>query len=128
MKLNHDCIRTLLIYLEENLEAKENGLPRGLKLGHIEDESLTAFSQEDIYYSAKKLVEAKYIEVMNKEVAPRVMMINEITWDGHQYLDSIRDPKVWREIKNRTKDLSGITIEIVKSLGIEITKQMLGLG
>ncbi len=128
MKLNHDCIRALLIYLEKNLEVKANGLPEGIKLGHIDEDDLSRFSQEDIFYSARKLVEANYIEVANKEVAPRVMIIKEITWNGHDYLDSIRDPKVWHEIKSRTKDLSGIALEVVKCLAIEITKQMLGLG
>ena len=128
MKLNHDCIRKLLVYLEENLEVKANGLPEGLKLSHIEDDDLSEFTQEDIYYSARKLVEAKYIEVVSKEAAPRAMIIKEISWNGHDYLDSIRDPKVWNEIKNRTQDLSGIALEVVKSLAIDITKQMLGLG
>ena len=129
MKLNHDCVRKLLICLEENLETKANGLPEGLKLSHIEDvDELSEFSQEDIYYSARKLVEARYIEVASKEAAPRAMIIKEIAWNGHDYLDSIRDSKVWHEVKTRTKDLSGVALDVVKSLAVEVTKHMLGLG
>lgn len=35
MKLNYDCVRKLLIYLEENLEVKPNGLKIGIKLRGI---------------------------------------------------------------------------------------------
>lgn len=129
MKLNHDCLRELLLCLEEKLTLKPNGLPDILKMKAIDDEDrLSGFSQEDIYYAIRKLIEAKYIIVANKDVAPRTMMVKEITWDGHDYLDSIRDPKVWREVKNKTKDLSGVALEVVKSLAVEVTKSMLGLG
>mgnify|MGYP001212120744 CR=1 FL=1 len=67
MKLNHDCIRALLIYLEKNLEVKANGLPEGIKLGHIDEDDLSRFSQEDIFYSARKLVEANYMRLPTKK-------------------------------------------------------------
>ena len=129
MKLNHDCVRKLLICLEDNLDIKASGLPEPLRLRDIEDDiELSEFSQEDIYYSARKLAEAKFIEVASKDAAPKVMIIKEITWKGHDYLDSVRDSKVWKEVKNRTKDLSGVALDVVKSLAIEATKQMLGFG
>lgn len=127
MKLNHDCLRQLMIYLEENLELKVNGLPESLKLRHIDDDRLSEFSEEEIYYAARKLVEARYITVVNKDISPTSMIIKEITWIGHDYLDSIRDPKVWREVKNKTKDLAGVALEVIKSIAIDISKSMLGL-
>lgn len=127
MKLNHECVRSLLIYLEENLETKGNGLPEGLKLGHITDEEgLSEYSEEDIYYAASKLVESKFIIPANKEVAPKVMIIKEISWFGHDYLDSIRDSKVWTEVKEKTKSFSSVAFEVVKSVAVEVTKQMIG--
>jgi hypothetical protein len=129
MKLNHDCVRQLLLCLEDNLKLKSNGLPDPVKLRDIDDDKrLFEFTEEDIYYTASKLVEAKYITVAYKDVAPRHLIIKEITWVGHDYLDSIRDTKVWNEIKSKTKDLSGVALDVIKSLAIEVTKNMLGLG
>lgn len=109
MKLNHDCVRALLIFLEENLEVKGNGTPDCLKLGHITDEGdLANYLEEDIYYAASKLVEAKFIIPVNKDVSPKFLMIKEISWNGHDYLDSIRDSKVWSEVKDKTKGFSSV--------------------
>lgn len=127
MKLNHDCIRALLIYLEENLVTKPNGIPVGLKLSYaLDQEGLSEFTQEDIFYAASKLVESKYITLVNKDAIPRLMIIKEISWIGHDYLDSIRDSKVWFEVKEKTKSFSSVAFEVVKSVAVEVTKQMMG--
>lgn len=128
MKLNHDCVRELLLYLEEHLELKGNGMPDYIKLDYIVDEgNLSSFPEEDVYYSASKLVEAGFISVASKTSAPRALMIGSITWKGHDYLDSIRDSKVWIAVKEKTKGLSGVAFEIMKSIAVEVTKQTLGL-
>ncbi len=81
MKLNHDCVRDFLLYVEEHAELKGNGLPEYLKLGYIYDDGILAkYSEEEIYHTASKLVEAKYISVANKDVhCTRSTMISGIT-------------------------------------------------
>src|SRR5665647_3533983 len=130
MKLNHDCVRKLLIYLEDNLKIKPNGIQKGIKLRDItQDKEFCEFIQEDIFYSADKLVEAKYISVTDKDVSPKFMIIKDITWNGHDYLDSIRDPKVWGEVKDRTKGMTGgVALEVIKCLAVDVAKNMLGIG
>lgn len=129
VRLNHDCVRNLLIYLENNLEVKENGLHRGIKLRDIaEAEEFCEFSREEIFYSADKLVEASFITIARKDVSPKVMIIKDITWKGHDYLDSIRDPKVWGEVKDRTKGMASVALEVIKCVAVDVTKNMLGIG
>jgi hypothetical protein len=126
MKLNHECVRALLLYLEENLMYKANGNPEGVKLKYIDDEpDISNFSTDEIYYSAKKLVEAKYIKVMDSKLPTRSWKIEEITFNGHDYLDSIRDDKVWNEVIERTKPFASVGIDIVKSLSTKILTEML---
>jgi len=128
MKLNHDCIRDLLIYLENNLELKSNGLHQPIKLSHILDSyELKQYSDEEIYYSASKLAEAKFLSVTNKNVSPRCLYITDISWHGHDYLNSIRDPKIWAKVKEKSNDLAGITFDIIKALAFEAAKNLLGL-
>lgn len=121
-------MRVLLLYLEANLKNKTNGIPEGIKLRHvIGEEDLKEFSEEDIFYSASKLVEANYLIARDKKSASRFLIIEEITWEGHDYLGSIRDSKVWSSVKEKIKGFSGVAIEIIKSVAIEVSKQMLGL-
>jgi Hypothetical protein (DUF2513). len=54
MKLNHECIRDLLLYLEDNL----------LFTSHLcaNDLEISPYESVDIIYATAKLSEAKYIE------------------------------------------------------------------
>jgi hypothetical protein len=36
MQINYECIRALLLYFKENLRAKHNGLPKGIKIWKID--------------------------------------------------------------------------------------------
>lgn len=46
------------------------------------------------------------------------LQISGLTWDGQDYLDSIRDPKVWAKVKKTVKEAVGsTTFEVVKQAG-----------
>ena len=53
MKLEHDCIRDLLLYLEDNLKYNEKININSLKLD--------SYSKETLMYTADRLIEAKYL-------------------------------------------------------------------
>jgi hypothetical protein len=128
MILNHECIRSILLFFEEHLKTRLNGLPVGIKMKNmIDNEELSEYTHEEKYYTVKKLVEADFIKVADEHVSPRVTIIKEITWKGHDYLDSVRDPKVWAEVKHRTKDLSGVALDVIKCVALEVAKNLLGL-
>jgi hypothetical protein len=44
----------------------------------------------------------------------------KLTWAGHDFLDSVRDPKIWRATKDRVKEAGGFTIEILAASAKEI--------
>ena len=58
MKLNPDCIRDVLLYLEENLKISEREfLPITL---YTLEEELTKYSKEDIFYSVYNLRQIRF--------------------------------------------------------------------
>ena len=69
------------------------------------------FSRADIAYASTKLLEAEYIEANSIESDSKIIKIvySSITYEGHQYLDSIRDSKLWKNAK-------ALTFELVKKL------------
>ena len=51
-----------------------------------------------------------------------------LTWEGHDFLDSIRDEGVWKKVKSKLATVGGgATLEIVKTLGVKYAKEKLGL-
>jgi hypothetical protein len=91
MKLNHDCVRDVLLYLEDNLN-----LGQKIKFDLNTDIALTSkYSKEDIIYSSLKLLEAGFINAKACDTVqpygPVVIEIASITYNGHLFLDSIRN-------------------------------------
>lgn len=54
--------------------------------------------------------------------------VNGLTWDGQDYLDAIRNDTVWAKTKRLVKEKVGsTTMDIIKLVAIEVTKQALGI-
>lgn len=124
MKLNHDCIRDLLLYLEENLNL---GSFLNISSEFNEDE-LSSYSADDLIYTAQKLLEANYInaEVMHfmGTNIPSVR-IRSITYQGHQFLDNIRDDGVWKETKKIASKVSSASIKILSDIAAQVISNIL---
>jgi|SRR5688572_17309594 hypothetical protein len=54
--------------------------------------------------------------------------IHRLTWDGHEYLDTIRDPSIWKTVRGKAAAFGGsLPFEVLKALGIEALKSAVGL-
>lgn len=94
MKLNVDCVRAVLLEMEK-ISYGQNLRPETLY------STLETFGKNDIDYSIIKLKEAGFIDAIICESdngVARKIVIKDITCDGHQFLDNIREPSVWEKI------------------------------
>lgn len=48
-----------------------------------------------------------------------------LTWQGHDYLDSIRDPEIWDKTKKGATAAGGFTLDILSALAKGLIKQKL---
>ena len=122
MELKKDCVRDVLLYLEKNLNYNEEVFANNI--------GLKKYSKEDIYYTCEKLSEAGFLNVkIDKFIMSEtpLIMIKSITYDGHQFLDNIRDPKVWRETKTKLKEIGGVSLNIISQVAAAVISQKLGL-
>lgn len=120
MKLNHNCVRDLLLYIEDNLEY-------GYYL-NVNKTKIKKYSQHEILYSADKLLEAGYITgdkniLLDGKGIPRIK-INSITWSGHQFLDNIRDNKVWENTKGILSKFSSVSIGVISNVASQVISNM----
>lgn len=126
MKLNYECIRALLLYFEENLKVNSHGLSEGIKVKNIDlNKEFPSFPNEEIYYSIRKLVEANYIIARNPKMSPRKMIIDEISLEGHEFIDASRNNSNWKKaIEVVKKHGGGITLDILKRILIQLVEEM----
>ncbi|WP_237487825.1 DUF2513 domain-containing protein [Vibrio parahaemolyticus] len=109
MKRDMELIRKLLLTIEEN--------PRQLEV--------EGYDKNQVKYHALLLIEAGFLDgnvsdtLANTSVVPSFVSVNRLTWDGHEFLDSIRKEEVWNTIKTEFKDAS---ISTVFSIGKQLTE------
>ncbi len=120
MKLNHECVRDVLICIEENLHY-------GCYIDFSTVE-LKNYSSEDLLYTAAKLLEAgflngEHISYIGSSIPD--IRITSITWEGHQFLDNIRDDNVWKNTKNVLSKLSSASLSMVGNIASQIISSMI---
>lgn len=123
MKLNPDCIRDILLYLEENLKISENEFS-SITFQKIKCD-LSNYSEDDIFYSIYNLKQIRYIEGNIKDVGEMKMYICEIqniTWNGHQFLNTIRPTSVWEATKLGASKLGIMSIQALSTIAMKVAE------
>ncbi|MBX0320315.1 DUF2513 domain-containing protein [Shouchella clausii] len=124
MKLNKDCIRDTLLLLEDYLPVEALKQPIHIRTIYEDNKMHTTYSADDFIYTINKLSEAGYL---NSSFLTNGIHIHSLSYDGHEFLDSIRDDSVWNKVKSKTTKVAGVGLPIIKELGLAYTKQKLGL-
>ena len=119
MKLNQDCIRDLLLYLEETLKLNDY-----LSISNI---SLENYSSEELLYTADKLYEAGYLKCSRKvyDNTDLMIFVSSITYSGHQFLDNIRDDKVFEKTKSILSGFKSVSIEIISETASKVITNLI---
>lgn len=114
MKLNCDCVRSVLLTVEKSKTIDEELNLNPLTVETI-FEQLTKYEDNEILYTIEKLKEAGYINATVSFAAGHFIdgTVSSITYSGHEYLDNIREPEVWRKVKAMLKNAGAITLPFI---------------
>lgn len=113
MKLNQDLVRLLLLQIED-----KTGPYEPLELSDI---SIKDYSYEEILYTTERLLEAGYIKArLETTDLHRDHVIYSLTWDGHKFLDTVRDNVVWRRTNDIVKKLSSVSLSLILHIGEQV--------
>lgn len=120
MKLNYDCVREVLLYIEENLQYGQ--------ILYSSDIELENYEYEDVQYTIDLLADSAYIKANKLQVLGPTLPsfhIYSLTMQGHELLDNIRDNSVWKKIKKKVSGLASVSLPIINSVGSAIIKELL---
>ena len=114
MKLNYDCVRSVLLTVEKSKTIDEELNLNPLAVETI-FEQLPKYEDIEILYTIEKLKEAGYINAALHFAAGHFIdgTVSSITYSGHEYLDNIREPEVWRKVKTMLKNAGAITLPLI---------------
>jgi len=125
MELNHDCVRDLLLAVEKHTNLNDHlNHDKILVLQDLKD-----YDDDIIIYTAQKLNEAGFINGNFDFYYDDTIhiSISSLTYDGHTFLDTIRDDVVWRETKKTASKFSSVSLPILLDIGASYLKSKLGL-
>lgn len=140
MRLNKDCIRDMLLLIEDKCIYYEH--PKFGKMLHslsfnqlCKSEELSKYNEDEIHYTVSKLFEGHYIEgyviPKNNYLNFDKCEIDALTLRGHDLLDNIRPETVWQETKavmQKVGDFSlGILSQVAGETMAAYTKAMMKL-
>lgn len=126
MKLNHEYVRDILIFLEENLEngkyvSNSNVLAHEYFKNHKEDE---------LAYALKLLYQENYITSSKAPVKDAVgeyviFYISQLTWQGHELLDNIRDKTIWKAVQKKSLKLGIGSIKVLATTAHSLSNALM---
>ena len=114
MKLNYDCVRSVLLTVEKSKTIDEELNINPVTVETI-FEQLPKYEDSEILYTIEKLKEAGYINAALHFAAGHFIdgTVSSITYSGHEYLDNIREPEVWRKVKAMLKNAGATTLPLI---------------
>ncbi len=129
MIFNYDCIRDVLLYLESNLGYEEDStILKTLNWQQISNASELSekYSVGEITYCLELLKDKGFIKAPHFRRLPSgqifIFDVNDITWDGYDLLDTIKNDTVWQKTKEKLKKAGSSGMSLILSTAIELGK------
>jgi hypothetical protein len=114
LKRDMDLIRTILIKIESDNNTTISKVV-----------NLDGYDPVEVSYHVKLLIEARLIDGDNMfadNTGP--YRARCLTWDGHEFILSVRDDAIWNNIRSKVKKESlNLPFKVLATVAIEMTKQ-----
>jgi len=119
MRLDYDCVRNILLVVESLNYGEELHNDNFSKFP-----ALREYHPGKMEYTVKRLAEAGYIPsepVMTMVNGNIRYSISSMTWDGHQFLDYIRNNDVWNKTKSHLPSpVDSFPVKIIVAIAAKI--------
>ena len=83
------------------------------------------YSQELIGYHLSLIKEARFIKGGTSTVMMNATLFERLSWEGHDFLDSVRSPEVWAKTKRGAEAAGGFTVDLLKDLAKGFVKKQI---
>ena len=115
MRLNHECVRQIMLLIESDISYNQ---PLG-KEELLSHPKLQSFTKEEILYAVLRLDEDNFIkcdilQADNSQIYH--LSLSGLTRSGHEFLNNIRDNKVWAFVKQTASKTASASLPILAQL------------
>jgi hypothetical protein len=115
MRLDNDLVRLMLLQVETDAGIKTPYLIENFCLDNFPD-----YDAKQTLYHMKYLIDAHYVEA-NKT------FVLDITPTGREFLDNVRNERIWSDTKKKVSPLGTVALNILSEVGAYLIKKALNL-
>jgi hypothetical protein len=124
-KRDMDYVRTLLLAMEGGKHAFNTLSPEIADcLGIDRDKAIPREDAQRLEYHLKLLQDAEFVEL--DEDNGGQWLVRGISWKGHEFLETVRDPEVWRRTREGMTKAGNSGVAFAWELAKGYAKQALG--
>lgn len=114
MKRDMDLVRYILLCTEAVEHGYVNDVPK-----------IDSYTEDQVAHHIYLMWQAGLVQAADTSGAsgnsPTAILIN-VTWQGHDFLDAIRDPEIWKKTKDIAGQAGGLTVELMGDLAKGLLK------
>lgn len=128
MKIDYNCIRDVLITLEEHLTLEDDLDYKEIPLmDFVQMKELSQHDEKQIAYCVYKLAEAQYIEAGRFHLSSMrtYYSIRCITYKGHEFISNTVNPDVWKKTTSIAKKIGTTSISILSQIAINVISELI---
>lgn len=116
MKRNWDLVRKILLKLEQKADDSE-----------LSSENIRGYDRITVSYHYKPLSQAGLIEVVDtSSIDEDDYSALSLTWQGHEFLDKVRNDSVWNKVKSTVQSKSlDLSFDVIKQVATATISAML---
>lgn len=126
MERNMELIRTILLKVEA--DPKFHGELQSISAASL---GITDHTEAEVIYHLVMLVEAGYLVGNTKMARAGAVLVSKITWEGYEFLDSVRNPETWQKTKEGARTIGSWSVSLLsdmaKAYAKHLAKEKLGL-
>ena len=125
MKRDMDLVREILLVIDNDPRMHGSRMASGANCfmaGAAADFGLdpAVHSDAEVAYHVRMLIEAGFVDGRKEFPAVRAL-----TWNGHEFLNTVRDGEIWRVTKDTAAKAGATSFQAILAIATEIAKQKL---
>ena len=129
MRLNHDYVRDILLFIESELEY-ENNQHKELMFGKLlVHDNFTKCDKDELLYALELLIQEEYINCARAPYFVRGNLMSAdiigLTWKGHELLDNVRNDTVWNAVKQKSMKFGKFSLTTLAMCAKELTFKLM---
>ena len=119
MKLNPDCIRDVLLTVEEGCDIKKS-----VSIPNPNWERLQSYSESEVLYHVRQCDLSGFLYQAKTDLLG-VYSIRDLTPAGHEFLANIRKDTIWSGVKDVAGKVGATSLNAIVQIASNVVAQMI---